>query len=67
MRRSVHAMAYDRSRSVTVLFGGYNQASAPIKDTWEYDGAAWTAGSGTGSHGAARGFHVMAYDDARPQ
>jgi hypothetical protein len=37
-----HAMAYDRARGRLVLFGGFSEGSAPIGDTWEWDGARWT-------------------------
>ena len=56
-----HAMAYDAARDRVVLFGGYG--GGVLGDTWEYDGAGWTAGGG-GSI-APRAFHCMAYDAAR--
>ena len=40
-RRSSAAMAYDPARGRMVLFGGQG-ATAPLNDTWEYDGVAWT-------------------------
>jgi hypothetical protein len=40
-------MAYDPVRGVTVLFGGQNLSREHLNDTWEWDGATWTAvGSG---------------------
>src|SRR5262249_14972592 len=38
--RADHAMVYDASRQVTILFGGGNGTS--FNDTWEWNGAAWT-------------------------
>src|SRR5262249_43980087 len=38
--RRQFAMAYDSVRQRTVLFGGY-QSSAPLPDTWEFDGSNW--------------------------
>lgn len=40
-RRS-HAMAYDSTRGVVVLFGGFDtQCNCIQNDTWEYDGVDW--------------------------
>jgi hypothetical protein len=43
--RSGHAMAYDRARQVTVLFGGWQTDATgdlvTLGDLWEWDGAAW--------------------------
>lgn len=43
--RSSHAMAYDRARKVTVLFGGWqtNGSGAFVRlgDLWEWNGARW--------------------------
>ena len=36
-----HAMAYDASRGVTVLFGGVDEEGKPIEGTWIYDGITW--------------------------
>lgn len=33
------AVAYDRARGVTVMFGGYGQSL--MQDTWEWNGVAW--------------------------
>ncbi len=38
--RAFHGLAYDMSRDVTVLFGGYTGAGE-ITDTWEWNGAGW--------------------------
>lgn len=38
-----HAMAYDRNRGRTVLFGGRTVSGTVfLDDTWEWDGTAWT-------------------------
>ncbi|MEM7201205.1 MAG: hypothetical protein AAF628_13110 [Planctomycetota bacterium] len=38
-----HAMAYDRARKVTVLYGGNRSALPSATDqTWEWDGSDWT-------------------------
>jgi hypothetical protein len=60
-----HAMAFDRGRGRTVLFGGTDNAVV-LGDTWEYDGATatWTQLTTTGSPSGRSG-HAMAYDDAR--
>lgn len=60
-------LAWDESRDRLVLFGGRqltrDRQSIFLRDTWEWDGAAWTrvdtAGPGPRVHGA------MAYDPAR--
>ncbi len=39
--RSQHAMVYDASRQVIVLYGGSN-AGVRHADTWEWDGANWS-------------------------
>jgi hypothetical protein len=54
-------MAYDSGRRVTVLFGG--DASAPLADTWEWDGNNWIQRFVSGP--TARLNHAMAYDSAR--
>lgn len=42
--RFAHAMVYDRSRRVTVLFGGRTASAGlnPFNDLWEWDGERWT-------------------------
>ena len=40
--RTNHAMVYDESKGVVVLFGGYvMDKNIVLNDTWEYDGATW--------------------------
>jgi hypothetical protein len=55
-------MAFDASRGVTVLYGGYVNATGYSRETWEWDGAAWTRRL-DGPPGNERG--RMAYDPAR--
>jgi len=64
-------MAYDSVRSVIVLFGGCSarapagwECSAPLADTWEYDGMTWTECSLPVAPPAQAG-HSMAFDAAR--
>lgn len=59
--RENHAIVYDRSRRVIVLFGGAWVNF--MRDTWTWDGRQWlrvTRGGPT-----PRVFHSMAYDDVR--
>jgi hypothetical protein len=67
-RRFNHAMAFDTARGVTVLFGGQG-ASAPLHDTWEWNGRAWRdvcADSPCASAVPDERFgHAMVYDGAR--
>ena len=62
--RRDHAMAYDAARQRVVLFGGNNNPTNYLGDTWEWNGTNWTqlapATSPTG-----RVSHAMAYDAAR--
>jgi hypothetical protein len=62
--RNLHAMAYDEARGSAVLFGGANR-STWLGDTWEWDGAAWSAKSMTGP--SPRQGHAMAFDPSRGQ
>lgn len=61
--RSAHALAYDRQRRVTVLFGGYN--GGLMGDTWEWDGQSWAQRSD--SDPSPRSHHAMAFDESRGQ
>lgn len=61
--RSLHAMAYDSRRGVTVLFGGSSAEDPYLADTWEWDGSSWIQKATTGPKG--RNGHVMCYDSAR--
>lgn len=60
--RAKHALAFDSSRGVTVLFGGEStQSLGNFGDTWEWDGATWTQRSSTGP--SPRSHHAMVYDE----
>jgi len=65
--RYAHAMAYDRTRGVAVLFGGYD--TGYNRETWEWDGTAWTQKFPTDPEGDGNpNFiyqHVMAFDSIR--
>jgi len=61
------AMAYDRARGRTVLFGGYHHGgSGGLNETWEYDGHQWTR-INTPHTPPGRYDHanMMAYDETR--
>jgi len=60
--RNLAALVYDAARGRLVLFGGRN-SSASFGDTWEFDGANWTAVSAIGP--ATRFGHGLAYDSGR--
>jgi len=55
-------MAYDASRGVNVLFGGYTNGDVRNGQTWEWNGSAWTLRS---SSEPPRAGHAMAYDASR--
>jgi hypothetical protein len=59
--RFQHAMAYDSTRGVTVLFGGFKDI---VNDeTWEWDGTLWTQRLVSGP--SARRDHAMSFDAGR--
>jgi cysteine-rich repeat protein len=63
------AMAYDGSRGLVVLFGGFDSVGGDVVtygDTWTWDGAGWTQASAGIAVGARAG-STMAYDAARQQ
>ena len=55
-----HAMAFDPTRGVTVMFGGMTETNA-FADTWEWSGTAWQARSPVTAP-PGRAFHAMAFD-----
>ena len=59
-KRNAHSMAYDNTRKVTVLFGGWNGTNA-LNDTWVWDGTEWTEKTPITSP-SERWWHSMAYD-----
>ncbi|MBI2942618.1 MAG: hypothetical protein HYY25_00315 [Candidatus Wallbacteria bacterium] len=62
--RLSHAMSYDTSRSLTVLFGGLG--SSNLADTWEWNGTGWVERFPT-NFPPARREHTMAYDPVRQE
>ena len=60
--RSGHVVAYDISRRVAVLFGGFQ--AARYDETWEWDGVTWTLRS-PAVRPAARRDGSLAYDSLR--
>jgi MYXO-CTERM domain-containing protein len=69
--RYAHALAFDETRQVAVLFGGMVSSSdgsmTAQQDTWEWSPAegAWKARIVTGAKPAARTGAAMAYDSVR--
>jgi hypothetical protein len=63
--RVYHALAYDSTRGVTVLFGGLSGVTGGVTaDTWEWDGANWAVRTPTTSP-PARFEHALVFDSAR--
>jgi hypothetical protein len=62
--RAFFALAFDESRAVTVLHGGFdsNQQPHQFHDIWEWDGQSWTQVSDSGP---PRDSHAMVYDPVR--
>lgn len=66
LTRYYHAMAFDSSRNVIVLFGGYRISTGNLDDTWEWDGTDWVQkASGAVPKPSARQLHGMAFDSSR--
>jgi len=65
--RSGHALTYDKTRQVFVLFGGassdYETDCGLLGDTWEWDGNLWTLRSESGPN--PRQDAVMTFDSDR--
>ncbi len=68
--RFAHAMVFDDSQKVGILFGGYLCANAAcetgnsLSDTWQWDGSQWQKRSPAASP-TSRDSHAMAYDSFR--
>lgn len=61
--RRGHAMVFDASRGVTVLYGGDNPSGGtPLSDTWEWNGTQWTNRQASV---ATSVWPAMAYDSLR--
>lgn len=58
------AMAYDRTRGVTVLFGGASGSNTFYGDTWTWNGTTWTPRTPAVAPSARSGA-AMAFDSAR--
>jgi len=61
--REAHAMTYDPSRGVIVMYGG-NANEGTLADVWEWDGA-WRARPYAGEGPGPLSGHAMVYDSAR--
>ena len=59
--RQNHAMVYDSTRQVSILFGGFSTAN--LEDTWQWDGQGCTQVADSGP--IARNSHAMAFDTER--
>ncbi len=62
--RNSHAMAYDLTRNVAVMFGGYDGTNVARGDTWEWNGFGWVPRV-TAVAPVARWGHGMVYDSRR--
>jgi hypothetical protein len=62
--RAMHAMAFDSTRAVVVLFGGLANAATALNDTWEYDGTRWQQRATINTPMPREG-HRMVYDTKR--
>jgi hypothetical protein len=65
-KRTLHMMAYDTDRGVTVLYGGFNPVDS-WETVWEWDGHVWAARTpaGTPIQNFAQVIGAMAYDSFR--
>ena len=61
--RTLHAMAHDSARDVTILFGGSAAATGAVGDTWQWDGQDWTQLLDSGP--PRRISHALAFDSIR--
>jgi formylglycine-generating enzyme required for sulfatase activity len=64
--RNSHAMCYDVTRGVAVMFGGYDATLSARGDLWEWNGFGWVQRT-TPSAPTARWGHGMAFDTRRNQ
>lgn len=62
--RSHHAMVYDATNRLVVLFGG-NDGTNDLQDTWTWNGTTWRQLSPGGTLPAARSDHALAWDSER--
>ncbi|MSP61081.1 MAG: hypothetical protein EXR72_12195 [Myxococcales bacterium] len=61
--RTGHAMVWDSTRSVVVLYGGAAEGKV-LSDTWEWSGKDWVERKPV-DHPGGRFFHALAYDESR--
>lgn len=59
-----HALAYDSTRGVIILFGGYDSSGALLNDTWEWNGSTWVQAN-PALQPPRRAYHALAYDSSR--
>jgi hypothetical protein len=59
------AAAFDKSRNVTVLFGGSDRGRSVFSETWEWDGNSWRSYAATPPTPSARADAPMACDGRR--
>jgi len=64
--RSRGAMAYDKTRGMVILFGGWNDLGKSLGDTWGWDGNTWTKFCSS-CNPPPRGCFDMFYDPSRKQ
>lgn len=64
--RVFHAMVYDPGSSRVILFGGWNEQTENLNDTWAFDPAAnaWTELDPSGELPPSRRGHTLVYDPA---
>ncbi len=60
--RQAHGFAFDRVRNRFIIYGGYNENTQAIYDTWEFDGTTWTR---IAESGPTIDNPLMVYDPAR--
>jgi len=67
--RANHTVTYDAAAENIVLFGGQDEAGAPLGDLWLWDAnaAAWTQANPAGASPAPRHSHAAAYDPQRKE
>lgn len=61
--RADAAMTYDSRRHLMILQGGHSATAQALRETWFWDGAAWS--HPTGSDGPAVSAQALAYDPMR--
>src|SRR5208283_6002526 len=61
-QRHAAGMAFDQSRGLSVLFGGFN--GSDLNDTWTWNGSVWTQ-LFPANNPSRRSFMHLVYDSAR--